>query len=341
MYRAAVVERIRPRCGTVADAPLYFLMSWFLFTHLSLSSLQELPVRHTLDVMHVEKNIAATTVGFLLGEEDTIAVRKDLQDQGLMPDLHLVRQGTGSDFVMPHAPYALRPHEKQRVLRTIKSVKTPQGHCSNFSKLVNLEKGKMQFMKSHDWHVLIQEILPAAIRGSLAEGPRVAIIRLGHCLKRICAKVIAVSDLQDLMTYVAETCALLEVHFPPAYWNVMPHLLLHLPRELFWCGPVHARWMYSIERYVGHLKGLVRNKARPEGSMAMGYMYEEALGFATEHFRSYPAAARVIWSMDEDERDVSDVLEGRGKEFHCDDQSLKEIHDHIIRHCEITDPLLR
>ena len=298
-------------------------------------------MRHTLDVMHVEKNIAATTVGFLLGAEDTIAVRRDLQEENVMPHLHLVRQGSGDNFVMPHAPYVLRPHEKRKVLNAIKSVQTPSKHCSNFEKLVNLDKGCMQFMKSHDWHVLIQEILPAAIRGSLPEGPRVAVIRLGHCLKKICAKVIAVSELSSLMTYVAETCSLLELHFPTAFWNVMPHLLLHLPRELFWCGPVHARWMYSVERYLGHLKSLVRNKARPEGSMAMGYMYEEALGFVTEHFMLYPAAARVIWSMDEDERDCGEVLEGRGKERHCNDVELRGIHDHIIRHCDITDPYLR
>ena len=251
-------------------------------------------MRHTLDVMHVEKNVATTITGFLLGDDDTIAVRKDMQECSMMEDLHLVRQGDTDNFLMPHAPYVLRPEDKRRVLETIKKVHVPSGHCANFAKLVNLEKGKLQFMKSHDWHVLIEEILPDALRGSLAEGPRVAVIRLGHCFKRFCEKVIRVSDLPALQTYVAETCALLELHFPPTFFNVMEHLPLHLPRELYWCGPVHARWMYSVERYLGHLKSLVRNKARPEGSMAMGYMYEEALGFVTEHFRLYPVSARLI-----------------------------------------------
>ena len=94
-------------------------------------------------------------------------------------------------------------------------------------------------------------------------------------------KVILLSDMPALQTYVAETCALLEIHFPLAFFNVIEHLPLHLPRELYWCGLVHARWMYNVEMYPGHLKSLLRNKARPEGSMAMGYMYEEALGFVT------------------------------------------------------------
>ena len=61
--------------------------------------IQELPVRHTLDVMHVEKNVAATLTGFLLGEEDTVAVRKDMQECSVMEDLHLVREGQ----ILPHA----------------------------------------------------------------------------------------------------------------------------------------------------------------------------------------------------------------------------------------------
>ena len=291
--------------------------------------------------MHVEKNIAATLCGFLLGDEDTVACRRDMEDQGITPELHLVHDADTDTLVKPHAPYVLRNEEKKRVLQTIKSVQTPSGHCANFDKLVNLEKGKFQFMKSHDWHVLLEEILPAAIRGSMSEGPRLAIIHLGHCFKRICEKLIKVSDLIALQTYVVETCSLLEIHFPHAFWNVMPHLLLHLCRDLYWCGPVHVRWMYSVERYLGHLKSLVRNKARPEGSMAQGYMYEEAIGFVTEHFQMYPAKARVIWDMEEDEQDVGEVMEGQGREVFWNDHDLKELHEHVIRHSAATDELYR
>ena len=97
--------------------------------------------------------------------------------------------------------------------------------------------------------------------------------------------------------------------------------------------------MYSVERYLGHLKSLVCNKTRPEGSMAMGYMYEEALDFVTEHFRMYPVSARIIWHMEEDEQDVGEVLKGQGREQHWADTDLKEVHEHIIRHCDVTDSL--
>jgi hypothetical protein len=41
------------------------------------------------------------------------------------------------------------------------------------------------------------------------------------------------------------------------------------------------RWMYPIERYLRTLKGYVRNKAHPEGSMAEGYISEECLTFCS------------------------------------------------------------
>jgi hypothetical protein len=37
--------------------------------------------------------------------------------------------------------------------------------------------------------------------------------------------------------------------------------------------------MYLVEHYMKTLKGYVRNKARPKGSMAKGYAIEEALRF--------------------------------------------------------------
>jgi hypothetical protein len=41
--------------------------------------------------------------------------------------------------------------------------------------------------------------------------------------------------------------------------------------------------MYPVERYLRTLKGYVRNKAHPEGSIAEGYISEECLTFCA-HF---------------------------------------------------------
>ena len=69
--------------------------------------------------------------------------------------------------------------------------------------------------------------------------------------------------------------------FPPAFFDIMIHLVMHLPEEAIQGGPVYMRWMYPFERYMKKLKNYVRNKARPEGSIAEGYVAEEALNFCS------------------------------------------------------------
>ena len=54
---------------------------------------------------------------------------------------------------------------------------------------------------------------------------------------------------------------------------------IHLVDEARIVGPVQCRWMYPIERYLRRLKSYVKNKARPEGSIAEGYIAQECLHF--------------------------------------------------------------
>ena len=87
--------------------------------------------------------------------------------------------------------------------------------------------------------------------------------------------------MSDLREDTAITLCMIKKEFLSAFFDVMTHLLVHLVEELDICGPVHVRWMYPMERYLKTLKGYVRNRARPEASMAEGYAIDEALGFCT------------------------------------------------------------
>ncbi|WMV45292.1 hypothetical protein MTR67_038677 [Solanum verrucosum] len=48
--------------------------------------------------------------------------------------------------------------------------------------------------------------------------------------------------------------------------------------------PVHYRWMYFVERLLGHFKSLVRNKSQLEGSIAEGHKVEEVLTLDSRYF---------------------------------------------------------
>ena len=69
--------------------------------------------------------------------------------------------------------------------------------------------------------------------------------------------------------------------FPPSFFDIMVHLLVHLVREIEFCGPVYLRWMYPIERYMKILKGHVKTQYCPEVSMIERYIAEESVEFCS------------------------------------------------------------
>ena len=64
----------------------------------------------------------------------------------------------------------------------------------------------------------------------------------------------------------------------------MTHVLVHLCEEINVLGPVFLHNMFPFERFMGVLKKYVRNRARPEGSIAKGYGNEEVLSFVLTLF---------------------------------------------------------
>jgi hypothetical protein len=70
------------------------------------------------------------------------------------------------------------------------------------------------------------------------------LIKLNRMFNKLCLKVIDSSTMQVLRGEVAKTMLMLEKVFPPTYFDVMTHLVVHLVEELNLCGPVHTRWMY-------------------------------------------------------------------------------------------------
>ena len=66
----------------------------------------------------------------------------------------------------------------------------------------------------------------------------------------------------------------------------MIHLPIHLVDEIKRGGPVCDLWIYPIERYLGKLKSYVKNRCRPEASIAEGYLAEECLIFCSRYLNA-------------------------------------------------------
>ncbi|KAL0546644.1 hypothetical protein IC582_016556 [Cucumis melo] len=89
------------------------------------------------------------------------------------------------------------------------------------------------------------------------------------------------SMLDALQEDIVMTLCNLEKYFPPSFFTIIVHLVVHLVREVKLCGPVYLRWMYPFERYMKVLKSFVRNRNRPEGCIAEAQVCEEAVQFCS------------------------------------------------------------
>ncbi|XP_034690539.1 uncharacterized protein LOC117918124 [Vitis riparia] len=280
--------------------------------------------------MHIEKNVCESIIGTLLNipgkTKDGVKSRLDLLEMGLRPDL-APRFGLKRTY-LPPACYTLSRKEKKIVLQTLADLKVPEGYCSNFRNLVSMEELKLNGLKSHDYHALMQQLLPVAIRSVLPKHVRYAITRLCFFFNALCAKVVDVSRLNDIQQDIVVTLCLLEKYFPPSIFDIMLHLTVHLVREVRLCGPVYMRWMYPFERYMKVLKGYVRNHNRPEGCIAECYIAEEALEFCTEYLSGMDAIG-IPSSMKDEWKCGKPLLGGRAITIHdyklvSDDISKKE-----------------
>jgi len=103
------------------------------------------------------------------------------------------------------------------------------------------------------------------------------VMKMYKIFKQLCTKVYNLVDFPSLEADVVESMALLEIEFPPSFFDIMTHLPYHLAKELDFCGLVSTRWMYLVEWYMKVLKNHIWNMARPEACMAKGYLKTNAL----------------------------------------------------------------
>ena len=126
------------------------------------------------------------------------------------------------------------------------------------------------------------QLLPVALRGILPENVRLAIVKVCAFLNQISQKAIHPRNLVKLQNEVVECLVSFEMIFPPSFFNIMTHLLVHLVEEIFILGPVYLHNMFPFERLMSVFKKYVRNRARPEGSIAKGYATEKVIEFCVD-----------------------------------------------------------
>jgi hypothetical protein len=154
--------------------------------------------------------------------------------------------------------HVLSANEFESFATIIKNVKTPSWHLLTMAQFIR--RKVFGVLKFHDYHVLMQQILPLALKGFLGLGLWMAIMRVSKVFRRICSKVWDPFEIHSLWNDVATSLILMEMHFPPSFFDIMTHILCDLVDELDICGPIATRWMYPIERYMKTLKFYVQEE---------------------------------------------------------------------------------
>jgi hypothetical protein len=139
-------------------------------------------------------------------------------------------------------------------------------------------------MKSHDFHIWIERILLAMVRGYVPKHVWLPLSELSYFFRQLCAKELSRTVIANLERLTPMLLFKLEKIFPPDFFNPMQHLILHLPYEARMGWPVQGCWCYPIERRLKTIQKKCRNKCKIEASVAEAYILEEVSNFTKTYY---------------------------------------------------------
>nr|XP_015624405.1 uncharacterized protein LOC107279985 [Oryza sativa Japonica Group] len=292
--------------------------------------------------MHLEKNVFDNIVGTLLEmpkkTKDGLQSRMDLVEMGIREELHPQEGEKNGKVYLPPACFTLTPEEKKSFCNSLRDVRVPIGFSSNISRLVSMKDLWVSGYNSHDCHVLLTMFLAIAIRAIKPKHLKVAITRLCYFFNTVSQKVISLEELGNLRIFAHETQCQLEMCFPLSFFDMMEHLIVHIVPQMVALGPLYLHQMWSYERYMAVLKGYVRNRAHPEGSMVEGYSTEEVVECCIDYLKDGYAIGVPVPRHE-------GRLSGRGtkgkKRFVTHDhKSFQEAHFSVLHQFAIVEPYI-
>ncbi|XP_016192130.1 uncharacterized protein LOC107633010 [Arachis ipaensis] len=295
-------------------------------------------LRHNLDVMHIEKNICDNVVFTILNDsvksKDNLKARKDLQSMGIRSELWPEKGGK-----YPSAIFTMSNPQKDVFLKTLQNVVFLDGYSSNIARCVDIRQRKLYGLKSHDCHILMEQLLPILVKNTLSSPVSNVIANLSSFFRELCGKALNPMQLGALRNHVVKILCQMEMIFPPSFFTVMVHLTVHLVDEIKLGGPVHYRWMYPIER------------AQAEGSIAEGYLSEEILTFYSIYLDNIETRINRPARVDDRPVDVTNntgcnmfpeigKASGAISHFVLTPMERDQAHRHVLVNCEAVAPFI-
>jgi hypothetical protein len=216
------------------------------------------------------KSIINTCMNFLGKTKDNRKARQDLAELCNCPSLELKVNGG-----KPRASFCLKPQQRKEVMRWTKRLKFLDGYTADLRRSVNMTIGKLNGLKSHDYHIIMERLLPILFRGYFDDAVWMVLAELSYFRNSYMLK-----KLEEISVLLYK----MEKFFPLRFFNPMQYLFIHLPYEAKVGGPVQYRWMYHIERVLRYLKPMVGNRAMIEGCITEAFILKEVAYFSSVYF---------------------------------------------------------
>jgi hypothetical protein len=112
-------------------------------------------------------------------------VRIDLAQICNQPTLEL--NGRGGK---PRASFCLKPKERKEVMSWMQDLKFPDSYITGFRRAVNMETGKINGLKSHDYHIFMKRLLLVMFHGYFNDNVWIALADISLFYRQLCAKEI-------------------------------------------------------------------------------------------------------------------------------------------------------
>ncbi|MCO5607771.1 hypothetical protein L7F22_061972 [Adiantum nelumboides] len=140
-----------------------------------------------------------------------------------------------------------------------------------------MDDSSLSNLKTHEWHNVLKHVLPLVIDGCLTIGVCDVIYCLRKLARWITSKEIDISSIAQKKRECIELLCLMEKELPTSFFDIQVYVLIHLVDKIEIAGVVSTRWMFWVEMFMGVLKGLIRQRAQPEGSMSERWLLGECM----------------------------------------------------------------
>jgi hypothetical protein len=117
---------------------------------------------HNIDIMHQERNVGESILSTCMNQgdktKDNIKARKDLAKLCNRPTQELEENGKKSTCSITQT--------EERSNGMVTKFEIPRyGYAAGFRRAVNLKTKKLTRLKSHDYHIMMERLIPIMLRG--------------------------------------------------------------------------------------------------------------------------------------------------------------------------------